>query len=377
MLLGIHLTLLIGPTVPMPASAELIDAIKSIKVTNTDESRDGFEITFAVGRSGPQDLLDYPILNNIALKPNCRLIIQVFFGLTPHVLIDGIIKLQQLNPSIEPGKSTLTITGEDISVVMDKEEKSVPHPNMPDNITITKIISEYVTYGMVPKVQPPLLAEVTTEIDRIPTQRSTDLKYLQTLARTHNCVFYIEPTDVPTVTTAYWGPLNIIGIPQKALSFNIGGETNVITLNSQNNSLSPTMVKGYVTDRITGQKFPILSLPPTRPPLATQPAWLVNQPNVNVKQFTGDGGVSALQAQSQAQAEADGTIDVITVTGELDAMKYGNILRARKLVGLRGVGISYGGLYYVKNVTHNIKRGEYKQSFTLTREGLVSTVPLV
>jgi hypothetical protein len=31
----------------------------------------------------------------------------------------------------------------------------------------------------------------------------------------------------------------------------------------------------------------------------------------------------------------------------------------------------------VKSVTHDIKRGEYKQSFTLTRNGLVSITPRV
>jgi hypothetical protein len=36
-------------------------------------------------------------------------------------------------------------------------------------------------------------------------------------------------------------------------------------------------------------------------------------------------------------------------------------------------------MYYVRTVTHNIKRGEFKQSFTLSRDGLVSptqTVPV-
>ena len=32
---------------------------------------------------------------------------------------------------------------------------------------------------------------------------------------------------------------------------------------------------------------------------------------------------------------------------------------------VRGAGAYYDGVYYVKSVTHNIKRGEYKQSFTL------------
>ena len=41
------------------------------------------------------------------------------------------------------------------------------------------------------------------------------------------------------------------------------------------------------------------------------------------------------------------------------------------------VGPAFDGLYYVKSVTHKIKRGEYKQNFKLSRNGLVSTVPTV
>jgi hypothetical protein len=46
-------------------------------------------------------------------------------------------------------------------------------------------------------------------------------------------------------------------------------------------------------------------------------------------------------------------------------------------VGVRGAGLAYDGLYYVKSVTHDLKRGEYKQSFTLTRNALVSITPVV
>ena len=54
-------------------------------------------------------------------------------------------------------------------------------------------------------------------------------------------------------------------------------------------------------------------------------------------------------------------------------MRYGQLLKARRLVGLRGVGEAFDGLYYVKSVTSTIKRGEFKQNFTLTRNGLIST----
>jgi hypothetical protein len=53
-------------------------------------------------------------------------------------------------------------------------------------------------------------------------------------------------------------------------------------------------------------------------------------------------------------------------------LRYGSVLRAHQLVGVRGAGSTYDGLYYVRTVTHNIKRGEFKQSFTLSRDGLVA-----
>ena len=44
---------------------------------------------------------------------------------------------------------------------------------------------------------------------------------------------------------------------------------------------------------------------------------------------------------------------------------------------MRGAGLAYDGLYYVNSVTHTLKRGEYKQSFTLSRDGLISPTPVV
>ena len=59
--------------------------------------------------------------------------------------------------------------------------------------------------------------------------------------------------------------------------------------------------------------------------------------------------------------------------------RYGHILRARRLVGVRGVGDTYGGLYYVKKVTHTIDvtGGSYKQSFELNRRGTGSLSPVL
>jgi hypothetical protein len=67
----------------------------------------------------------------------------------------------------------------------------------------------------------------------------------------------------------------------------------------------------------------------------------------------------------------------VTVDGELDVGMYGGILQPRSLVGMRGAGYMHDGFWNVKKVTHEIKPGSYKQSFTLAREGHGSITPVV
>ena len=52
MLKGVHLTLMIGPAVPVPAPRVVMDALQSVQVTS-GKDRSGFQITFAVGKDSP------------------------------------------------------------------------------------------------------------------------------------------------------------------------------------------------------------------------------------------------------------------------------------------------------------------------------------
>src|SRR3954447_922164 len=117
MLLGVHLNLLVGPTVPIPATPDITEAVQSISVTHNDEGRSGFQIVLQVGRAGPTDLLDYRLLLNPLLRPFSRVILIVLFNAMPRILIDGFITNQQFSPGSQPGTATLTLTGEDVSVM--------------------------------------------------------------------------------------------------------------------------------------------------------------------------------------------------------------------------------------------------------------------
>ncbi|HEY9661023.1 MAG TPA: hypothetical protein V6C65_21420, partial [Allocoleopsis sp.] len=76
-MLGVNLTLLIGPTVPIPAPRLLVDAIDSVDVTQSDQGRSGFQILFRVGRSGMGGLQEYQLIANPLLRTFNRVILWV------------------------------------------------------------------------------------------------------------------------------------------------------------------------------------------------------------------------------------------------------------------------------------------------------------
>ena len=79
--------------------------------------------------------------------------------------------------------------------------------------------------------------------------------------------------------------------------------------------------------------------------------------------------VMAPKSSKGAKKEVNAGAEQWTATGDVDTARYGNVLRARRLVGVRGAGLDFDGIYYVKEVTHLVTRGKYRQRFTLVREG--------
>jgi hypothetical protein len=118
--------------------------------------------------------------------------------------------------------------------------------------------------------------------------------------------------------------------------------------------------------------LPIPPLNPLQPPLGLIPASITN---ISVLRDTAK--LSPMAALSKGVAAAAKSKDAVEGKGTLDVLRYGRVLRARQLVGVRGAGMAFDGLYYVEQVTSTVKRGEMKQDFVLTRNGIVSLVPAV
>jgi len=366
--LGIRLIMWLGPTIPLPPPPGLLNALTEVTVTNDADGDDGFQLTLTLGKN---ELLDYGLLSSGTFDPMTRVVIGVLMGLSlPDVLLDGVVTHHQVQPSNEPGRSTLTVTGKGLTQVLDLEERNDKYENQPDFLIFTRLIARYAQYGLVP--QPTPTTDVPIMLQRIPRQHETDLQFIRRLAERNGYVFYVEPATLG-VNRAYFGPEIRTTAPQSALTLNMGARTNIDTLNFSNDALAPVGTRGTFVDPIFKLPIPIPQLPSLRiPPLSRSPA-----PAQRTVQLRESANESPGRAATSAVAAVSRTPEAITATGEIDSVRYGKVLRARKLVGVRGAGTSYDGFYYVRRVTHTLRPGGYRQNFSLSREGTGALLPVV
>jgi hypothetical protein len=371
MLDGVHLTLLIGPVVAVPVPRELTDALVSVQVTTSAGQRSGFQLVFGFAKGS---LISDALLPVGFFDPGIRVILVVTVNSIPDVLMDGIITRQEVTPSNEPGQSKLTVTGEDVSVMMDLIDfTGFPFPAMPPEARVALIVAKYAVFGLIPAVIPSLFVDVPLPTNEVPSQQGNDLQYVKKLADDAGYVFYVEPGPAPGTDVAYWGPEIRVGVPQPALNVNFDVQTNVESFSFSQDGLARETPIIWVHEPFSHLNIPVpvpdVSL--LKPPLAMRPAF-----PLRIKQLE-TSHLPPLRAALRGLAHAGQATDAVSGSGSLNVLRYGHVLKARRLVGVRGASPAGDGLYYVKSVTHNLRPGEYKQSFTLGREGLVSLLPRV
>jgi hypothetical protein len=370
---AVNLTLMIGPAYAVPVPIEVLDALVSAEVTVRADGPSLFQLTFSVDTNSPlQTIL---LLAGGSLPPIMRVILAVTINGGTEVIIDGVITHTEVTPGIQDRHAMLTITGEDLTAVMNWIDFSgIPYPAMPPEARVLIILAKYAFLGVIPLVIPSILIDVPIPIFEIPRQQGKDLEYVKFLADRVGYAFYIDPGPQPGMNTAYWGPEIRIGTPQPALNVNMDALTNVealtFSLDAEKKRLPVLMIQEPMSKAII--PIPVPDVTPLNPPLGLVPPL---PKHIDFIHETAD--LNPLQAAVIGLTKAAKSSDAVFGSGSLDIVRYGRLLRARSLVGVRGAGMAFDGLYYVTEVKHKIKRGEYKQDFKLARNALVSTFQTV
>jgi hypothetical protein len=115
-ILGVRMNMLIGPSpVPLPAPADVLNAIMEVEIKLSDEEPSGFKLVLATGRSGPFDFLQAPFIGHPQLQKGARIIVTMIFDVIPYVIFDGVVTKREYHPGGEPRSGTLTLLGHDLS----------------------------------------------------------------------------------------------------------------------------------------------------------------------------------------------------------------------------------------------------------------------
>jgi hypothetical protein len=369
----LYLTLLAGVGVPAPVPKPVLDALLSAQVTESATGGSGFQLTFSLANNSPLQTLF--LLVGGSPVPVLRVILVVTYGGLPQVLMDGVIQHIQVVPDATSGSSKLVATGGDLSVLMGLVNVTgLPYPGMTPDQRVALMLLKYAAFGIVPEVIPVPSADVPVPVEQTPVQHGTDLDYIKELAGDAGYVFYVAPGPVPGTSQAYFGPQVRIGLPQPALSVNQDAWTNVESLSFTYEPQSSVAPIVYLSDATTGVAIPV-PIPPATP--FNPPLGVVVPVPVQYPKLEDTAKLSPAQALMRGVAEAVQHADVVTGQGTLNVDRYGQVLRARSLVGVRGAGLAFDGMHYVDSVTHDLKPGAYKQSFTLKRNALIANLPVV
>lgn len=370
---GVKLSLYLGP-VPQPAPRALLDALVEVTVDNgSGDAQSGFELKFELPPRSPLRTL-FLLSGGGGGVPLMRVALHASLDGRVEPLIDGMATHVETRPGAG-GVGQVVVKGKDLSALMDVIHiPGLPYPAMPPSARVLVILAKYAALGVIPMVIPSLTDEVPLPTQRIPQQQGSDYAYVKQLAAQAGYVFYLEPGPAPGTSKAYWGPEIRVGAPQPALNTGMDALTNVEELSFEFDRERKKLPIVYFQEPLSKAPIgiPIPDVTPMNPPLG-----LVPPLPPRIEQLTETAHQSVLGALATGLAFVARHSDSVFGRGRLDVTRYGRLLRSRQLVGVRGAGLPFDGLYYVSRVTHEIRRGAYKQGFELARNALISTVPTV
>ena len=369
MIKGIDLSLMFGPGIPVAAPRAIIEALQSVSIEdNAGETPSGFQLTFALEKNSPLNTVF--LLAGGGALPILRVALIATLNGRAEPLINGVVTRTDLTPGTGNQPATLTVTGKDLCATMEYFDFSgLPYPAMPPFARVGLVLAKYAWLGVIPQVIPSMEGP-PLPTDKIPRHKDNDLEYIRTLAHEAGYTFFFKPGPAPATSIAYWGPEIRIGQVQPALTIESGAPTNAEELGFSFDKGSVSIPVVFIQNALTKAPIPV-PIPgsiPFQPPLGAVPPL-----PPRIARLKDTANLNPFEALQRGFAHAAQHMDAVQGNGRIDVLRYGRILRARSLVGVRGAGAAFDGVHYVKSVTHDISRGSYKQNFTLKRSGLLPT----
>jgi phage protein D len=258
-------------------------------------------------------------------------------------------------------------------VLLTLEEKTVSWPNQADSDIVQQIVSDY---GF--NVQAEDTSPVHTDDETTIVQRGSDAQFIRGLARRNGYEFYFRKDADSGDVGCYFGPPRLGGSPQPDLAVQFGDDSNLSYFEVEMSGLRPLAVN---VQQVDPHDQTASSGDASQSDLDSLGAsglsdLISDKLNALITPAQQQGQMLLLAQPTADQSELDAVAQAvrdqadwfIKARGEINGAAYGAVLRAGRLVIVKGAGAQFSGKYYVTRVRHVLKNdGSYKQAFDARR----------
>ena len=289
-----------------------------------------------------------------------RVTVEAGYCDAPETVIDGYVTQAELFLSGQQ-PPYLEVSGMDRTALMDLEDKQVAWPDKKDDEIAREIFSD--VYQLDPVVEDTVVRhdEATSTV----LQSETDIRFLRRLAARNGFECHVKGT------TGFFRSPNLQDPPQRTLALSVGAEANLVDLRVRVDGTPATPLELRRVD-------PIEKRVDVKPLAETPRRRLGRQTLAELRRGLPDGrqllrhqvAASPTEMEARLRGAYEPASRFATLEGEVDARAYRAVLRAGRLVTVKGAGERHSGLWYVSRVRHAFTVDGYSQRFEAYRNGL-------
>ena len=290
-----------------------------------------------------------------------------------HCLIDGYVLAQNVHLDAAAASSTLKISGQDASWLMNMAETVHEWADVTDGAAANTIFGNY---GFTPDAKnldddsPAHTADTASLM-----QRASDAQFLRDLARRGGKLFRVFCTDTPGVRTGSFVTPSLDDDPAVTLILNPSDSANVGPLEISWDVMRPTTVSAEQL-LFTDSSGDPAGGDTTDSGLSTLDArdlaTFAGQP---VSALLTTPAVDAGTVTQRAQAVLRDSGWFVRCEGSTDTGRLGAIMRAGTVAQVNSAGSLHSGKYFIWSVHHHITANAHEMKFVLLRNAVGNAAP--
>jgi phage protein D len=353
-----------------PADDAFYGLVTGIEV-DEDVERDS---TFTLRVTLEQDANgEWPLLadQRLALFTKVRASIGFPGGAAPEPVIEGYVTDVSVRRGADPSGDVLELRGGDLMLLMGLEDKIRAFPGTADADIAQQVLA---AYGCRVDAEP--TAPVHQEAETLVVQRGSDANFLRGLARRNG--YEVSMHSDSAGVTCRFRPPRLDEAPQSDLALRFGPASNLLSFEVVATGTRPLAVSASQLDARTKQEQVASVGESTLEALGARRVAALVRPKLDsaLTPLDEQGRMLLLAQPSADGAELDSAVRavrdradwLVTARGEVNSEAYGAVLRAGRLVLVKGAGRNHSGKYYVTRVSHRLDPdGSYRQTFEARR----------